>query len=445
MSLPIHRKWRRSFASFLSWKSISISILAALAAQQSFAGTFSVTTYGAACNSNGVSGGGTDDTPAFNTTVINANKAYVSSNVPQTVVLPAGQPCRVDGTVMIGSGVIFEGPGTIVVTAQTAATLNFQNADFSGVENLTIDVTGTPLNQNSALAPITWTDAAGDTAAHVHFFARNNTVTNGNWGIQVVYDHGSGSLQDVDISGNTVTSSSAYSNYDGIHVGGKVSAININGNRVINRADAAIALSTEPGSAEPGGTAYVLSQAVVSNNTCINDLVGLDNSAATNTVWSNNYVQAITSTANVSNPAARVIPYEGNYSVNVKFIGNFLQNFQGTGTDVAAKVDNGGSGNAAVNVDWIGNTIVGASSMWIAANTVALHDNTFSDGANVDVVYDGGATVLTQNIMFGFNYWLGSGTINSNGNASFYSNNSLAHQQANGTITVNGTSNFRAP
>jgi hypothetical protein len=390
-----------------------------------------VTSYGAQCNSSAISGGGTDDTAAFTSAATAAGAAYSTTGVSQVVTLPAGSPCRVDGTVTIGSGVVFEGPGAIVVTNQTVYTLLFVNADYSGVENLTVRVLAGTAG-NTSLSAVHWTDTASDTAAHIHFFARNNTVIDGDWGIYVFYGNGTGSLQDVDISGNTIISRSVYTNNDGIHVNGNVHGITINGNRVSNRGDAAIALTSGPGASR------TLSGAVVSNNLCLNDITGLDNSGASNVIWSNNYVQSTAPISNYSNPAARSIVYVGLTPQNVKFIGNYLQNYQGTGTDPVAKVDDTGS-NAVTNVEWASNTLVGAYSLWLAANTVAVHDNIFSPNATIDVEYDPYNNYPGQNIMIGANYWMSSGTINATGNPGLYINNSVAKQQANGTITINDT------
>jgi hypothetical protein len=429
-----------SSASSLRWQSVLIGVLTLLAARDCRAGAFSVTNYGAACNSNAVNGGGTDDTAAFTAATGAANVAFVATGAPQIVVLPVGSPCRVSGTVVIGSGVVIEGPGTIVVPKQTGGTLLFQNADYSGVENLTITMLTKSAGNDANLSAISWRDTTGDAAAHVHFFARNNTVVDGSWGILVVDDMGKGALRDVDISGNTITSGNpaAYENADGIHVAGSVSGITINSNRVLNRGDAAIALTSELGS-----PSHVLSGAVVSNNVCLEDLVGLDNSGATNAIWSNNYVRATLST-NASNPAARSIRYGNVTPVNVKFIGNYLANYQSI--DYAAKVDNAGS-DLATDVEWIGNTFNAPNALYLAGNSIVVHDNVFPNGATLSVAYSippkGSEYIPTQNIIIGSNYWTGTGTIKAEGNPSLYVNNHLAEQNANGKITVVGQSNFR--
>jgi hypothetical protein len=395
-----------------------------------------VTSYGAACNPSALNGGGTDDTKAFIAAAMAAHSAYLANGMPQMVVFPSGKPCRIDGTVTISSGVIFEGPGTIVVPVQKVTTLLFQNADNSGVEKLTIKVLSGPGGNNALLSSISWAPTSTDAAQHRHFFARGNTLIDGSWGIFVRYNTGTGSLADVEISNNTVTSSAAgaYTNADGIHVAGRVSGITIGGNHVSNRGDAAIALTSEPGP-------YVLSGAVVSDNVCLNDLVGLDNSGATNSVWSNNTVRATTTVSQASNPAARSINYLGLPPANVKFIGNYLENYQGEKTDVTAKAENHGS-NLVTNVEWTSNTILGTQAMWLAGNTITVSRNTFSPGATIVVSYDGDNHYPGANISIGLNYWKGSGTISAPGNPGLYKNLSLARQQAAGTINVVGQSNF---
>jgi hypothetical protein len=424
-----HRKIHSALLAFSS----GIVVLAI--ASQVASAQLSVTRYGAKCNWNGTTG--TDDTAAFQSAATAASHLYGVNGSVARVLLPMGQSCVVGGTVTIGSGVLFEGPGSIVVPAQTGSTLQFQNADKAGVENLLLKIISGPGGNNAALSVISWSSTSGDGKAHNHFVVRNNTVVDGSWGIVVSYSSGTGSLSNVDISGNTVLSSNvfAYSNADGIHVAGRVSSITVNGNRVSNRGDAAIALTSEVGT-----PAYILSGATVSNNICLNDSVGLDNSGATNTTWSNNKVRA-TLRVSGSNPAARSIVYGGVTPVDVKFIGNYLENYQGTGTDKTAKVDDVGS-NTATNVDWIGNTVVGANAMWLAANTVVVTGNFFSSGATVFVNYDTGTVYPTQNIKIGKNFWLGTGTISANGNPGLYVNNTLAPQQSNSKLTIVGQSNF---
>lgn len=405
-------------------------------------GQLSVTTYGAKCDWNGTAG--TDDTAAFQAAANAANAAYDATAGSTSafgaagsivaVQLPTGKACVVNGTVTIGSGVHFVGPGTIIVTNQTGGTLLFQNADNAGAEDLTIRVIAGPGGNNANLSVLSWRDTSSDAVAFPHTTVdfRNNTVIDGSWGIYVTYSSGSSSLENVDISGNTVMSTTTYTNADGIHVNGNVHGITINHNRVSNRGDAAIALTSGPGSSR------TLSGAAVSSNTCLENITGLDNSGASDAIWSNNFVRATTSISNFSNPAARSIPYVGITPYNVKFIGNHLENYQGTNTDPAAKVDDTGS-NLVTNVDWIGNTIVGTYAMWFMGNTIALHDNTFSPGATIYLEYDSADNYPGQNIMIGRNYWLGNGTISEPGNPDLYVNNSLANQQTNGTVTIVGT------
>jgi hypothetical protein len=397
---------------------------------------FPVTNYGAACNSDATSGGGTDDTKAFIAAVVAASSAYESAGTPQKVTLAPGKACRVDGTVKVSSGVVLEGPGTIVVSYQKLETLKFENADDSGVENVTINVLAGPGGNRAELAVVKWGDTPNDTKQHHNFFARKNTITDGSWGIFVSCDSGSGSLKNVVLSNNVVSSRTAYTNADGIHVNGNVHNITIDGNRISNRHDAAIGLTSGPGKAR------TLSGAVISNNTCIDDVTGLDNSGGTDAIWENNYVKATATFRDGSNPAARSITYVGLTPANVKFIGNYLENFQGPNTDVAAKVDNNGS-DLVSNVEWTGNTIVGTRAMWLSGNTVSVTGNTFSPNATISIAYDGKNQYPSRNISIGKNIWKGPGTISAAGNPALYKNLSLAKQQSSGKITVVGQSNFR--
>lgn len=412
-----------------------VLICAAVASPHFAIAQISVNSFGAKCDWDGSNG--TDDTAAFNSAAAAAGKSYIATGALASILLIPGRSCLIAGTVTLGSGVIVDGPGTLVVPGtQAGPVLQFINADQSGVQNVTIDILNTTKLNNPDLAAILWIDTKSDNGAHSHFFARDNTVQNGSYGISVFSSIGNGSLQDVDISGNTVTSSHVYTNSDGIHVGGNVHGINIRGNRVTNRGDAAVGLTSGPG---PERT---LSGAIVSDNICLNDLVGLDNSGGTNAIWSNNYVSATAPASKSSNPAARSMTFIGITPVNVKFIGNYLQNYQGTDTDVAAKTDDAGS-NQITGVEWDGNTIVGPAAMWLAANTAAVHDNYFSPGATILVEYDGVNNYPGQNIFIGPNYWMGSGTISAPGNPGLYFNNSVAQQHANGIVTIVGKRNFK--
>jgi hypothetical protein len=82
--------------------------------------TLSVLSYGAHCNWNGTSG--TDDTAAFNSAATAAHALYVTSGSPVVVAVPYG--CTLgtgagNTTVTWPSGVYWEGPGEIIVPAQT--------------------------------------------------------------------------------------------------------------------------------------------------------------------------------------------------------------------------------------------------------------------------------------------------------------------------------------
>jgi hypothetical protein len=395
----------------------------------------SVVSFGAKCDWNGTKG--SDDTSAFQSAVEKAGSTYASTGSTVTVQVPAGKSCVIAGKVTIGSGVEMTGPGTIIVPYQRGgSTLLFQNADNAGAHDLTLKVIAGPGGNDANLSVISWRDTAKDSSSHVNVAFRNNTVIDGSWGILVDSAFGSGSLRKVDISGNTVMSTTAYTNADGIHVNGNVHEITITHNKISNRHDAAIGLSSGPGASR------TLSGAVVSDNTCLDDLVGLDNSGGTNAVWKNNLVRATVPASHVSNPAARSIAYVGITPVNIVFENNHLENYQGTATDFATKVDDTGV-DSPTHVTWVQNTIVGTGAMWLVGNTIDVHDNIFSPGAVLNVGYVTPNYTYGRNISIGANQWLGSGTINAIGNLGPDRNNSLSKQKAKGKLTVNKKSNFR--
>jgi hypothetical protein len=81
----------------------------------------------------GTGANGTDDTAAFNLAASAANKAYVASGAPSSLLLVTGRSCLIAGTVTLGSGVVVEGPGALVVpSTQAGPVLQFVNADQVG-------------------------------------------------------------------------------------------------------------------------------------------------------------------------------------------------------------------------------------------------------------------------------------------------------------------------
>ena len=104
---------------------------------------------------------------------------------------------------------------------------------------------------------------------------RNCTIKNSDWGISILYNNGRGSLSDVEIAGNTVTSDAIYTNGDGIHVAGRVSGIRIHDNRIENRGDAGIGLTSELPDTRGSGGICSCRVRESWNNVLTNDLVGL--------------------------------------------------------------------------------------------------------------------------------------------------------------------------
>ena len=83
----------------------------------------------------------------------------------------------------------------------------------------------------------------------------------------------------------------------------------------------------------------LLSGARVWNNVLTDDLVGLDDSGATNVEWIRNKVKATTARSGAQNPAFRQIYYGGTYPVGVRTIGNYLYSGDNSGSSATVKID----------------------------------------------------------------------------------------------------------
>jgi hypothetical protein len=372
--------------------------------------------YGAKCDWDGKRG--TDDTAAFEAAATAASASYRKTGRP--VVVRVGTACEVASTVIFGSGVHWTGPGTVYVPNQTRQILLARNADEVSVVGITIEVLGQNCGANNATcSAISWESTANDSQAHTHVSVRNNTIHHANWGILIGYAAGRGSLSDVEIKGNEITSPAPYMDADAIHVGGRVHHFVIIDNRVFNRGDAGVAASSEVGD-------YVCSDGKIEGNVLIEDQVGLDNSGCTNTIWKGNFVRA-TIPPRGSNPAFRSITYLGLKSSNVTALGNYLQNGSGF-EEYAAKVDEI-AGKSGTKVSVWGNTIVSPWSLYLRGSLMEIAGNTFAaNNSTVTIDYDGARGVPTDSISIGRNRWLGAGRVRSGNNRNLLTHLNLAPQ-----------------
>jgi hypothetical protein len=400
-------------------------------------GTLSVTSYGALCN------GSTDDTAAFQSAATAAATSYASTGSPVTITY-AGN-CVVNGSVSYGSGVHWRGYGVISVLTTQIASPTFYATNANDVEwdDVEINVV-TPYNgSNPYAAGIGWFPSSTDSSQHYHVKITNCRISNSSWGISVFYNNGTGSLTDVDISHNTVTSAAVYTNFDGIHVGGSVSGVKIHNNTVTNRGDAAISLTTE----SQNGTTYTLSQATIENNIVTQDLVGIDISGATNVNVSGNFVQATASASGKQNPAFRQIYYNG-YPVNIHTSGNYFE--AAAGATYIAKIDpaSGGSTWPALNSTFEKNTVGGPNNsllLYLRGSAIFIDGNTFTySGGTLYVDYYSTTSLATSNVLIGSNWWFGNATIYIGGNASLIQNVKMAPQVATGTVAITNGGNVQS-
>src|SRR5271170_3430692 len=251
---------------------IFLILLAAvpLSASAQVNGAASVKTYGAVCD------GVTNDTAKFQAAATAAATSYATTGSPVTVTYTGN--CVIAGTVSYGSGVHWRGNGTITVPVGKAnPTFQAVNADDVEWDHVDINFTKSFGSSNPYAVGIAWVSIPSDSSAHHHVKIVNCRISDSAWGIGIYYVRGKGSLSDVEIANSTVSSPTAYSNWDGIHVGGAISDVRIHDNTVTNRSDAAIALSSE----FKEGVTYTLSGATIQNNTATEDRVGIDISGAT--------------------------------------------------------------------------------------------------------------------------------------------------------------------
>ena len=388
-----------------------------------------VLSFGAKCNWNG--SGGTDDTVAFQAAATAAANAYKSTGRPQTVTFPDG--CVVAGEISYGSGVHWLGHGAIIVPQQTGHTFYAVNADDTAWDNVNITVLK-PGTSGAAASAISWF-SINDTASQHKLAIRNCTIKNSDWGIFILYNNGTGSLSDVEIAGNTVTSDAIYTNGDGIHVAGRVSGIRIYHNRIVNRGDAGIGLTSESQGAEE----YVLSGAKVWNNVLINDLVGLDDSGATNAEWTGNTVKATVARAGAQNPAFRQIYYGDTYPVGVRTSRNYLASGDNGGVSAAVKIDPKVTGQTSwpdLNSVFENNVIDGPNApLYVRGRNIMIAGNTFAQGGTFTIDYDGPGGLATTDVVVGTNKWMESGTLAAGGGCALYKNVRVAPQVTHGRLT----------
>jgi hypothetical protein len=382
--------------------------------------------YGAKCDWDGQRG--TDDTAAFTAAAAAASARYRETGSP--VDVRVGTSCELASTVTFGSGVHWVGPGTVYVPNQRKQIFQAQNADEVSVEGITIEVLAESCGTNNATcSAISWASTGNDAQAHSHVSVRNNIIHRSNWGILVGYAAGRGSLSEVEIEGNVISSPAPYSDADGIHVGGRVSHFDIRNNRVFNRGDAGVAASSEVPD-------YICSGGVMEDNVLIEDQVGLDNSGCTNTLWKGNFVRA-TLRPRGSNPAFRSITYLGLTSANVTVLGNYFQNGVGFG-EYDAKVDEI-AGRSHTNASFWGNTVASPLALYLRGSFIEVAGNSFvSNNATLTVDYDGPHAIATDSVSIGSNRWAGSGVIRSGDNPELVRNLHLKPQAAIAPLAYQG-------
>ena len=91
---------------------------------------------------------------------------------------------------------------------QSGHTFCAVNADDVAWDNVNITILK-PGTSGAAASAISWFSINDPSSQH-HVAIRNCQVKNSDWGVLVLYDDGTGSLSDVEIAGNTVSSDEIY-------------------------------------------------------------------------------------------------------------------------------------------------------------------------------------------------------------------------------------------
>jgi hypothetical protein len=429
-------------------RALMLTILLALSSasaqpQSHRAGSSSVSSFGARCD------GTSDDTSAFQAAANAAHNLYVSTGKPQP--LSYSGICVIKGTVNVSSGVHLNGGGQILVPKQIGTTFYVTDADDVAfiLNRFTVIDSGPDSPYNAVIG---WFSTNADASTHRNLDLENNEILGSAWAISVVYIAGSGSLSHVQIHGNTIRSQKTYTNWDGIHVGGRVSDIVIDRNHVSGRGDAAIALTSEM----DGAVLKTPTMATVAHNVLYNNIVNLDDSGAHDTKWLYNRVTSDTPCPGAQSTAFRQIFYN-DYPVGAQVHGNYFFPCDNKGTSPAAKIDPKVTGQYSwpdLRSTFTQNTIDGANApLYIRGIGINIEGNTFNTAGVVTLDYDGGddkgdTGLSTRNIHIGNNKWMGSGSsLHLGAGCALYNNITIEPQSSKSRISfVNlGCLGGRAP
>ena len=405
--------------------------------------------------------GVTDDTTAWQAACTAATALYSSTGIQQTIAFSGTSV--INGSVTMGSGIrILGNGGTIYTATQTTNTFQAQNASYVAWENINF-VIGVGANLGPASCSIAWVallDAANETSVYVRnckFILLSSTGES--WGVGIFFGGavstgGTGSLTDVEISGNEVFSVGVHQGGDGLHIGGRVSGVTYANNRVFNRGDAGIAVTSE----SVGTTSYVSGGGVCVGNYVSGCLVGYDFSGACGYTITGNVAIDTNALPGISNPAFRHVFYPfnayGTYPTNNHTSGNYFNSSNNSGFAYCCIIDPELSGQISwpnINTSFCNNVIDGPNSpLYIRGVGIVVDGNTFAQGGELDVDYDGTDALATADIIIGTNNFLQSGSIHFGANSSLYSNVQVAPQNCAGTMTFTnlsytGVQNFIIP
>jgi hypothetical protein len=186
--------------------------------------------------------------------------------------------------------------------------------------------------------------------------------------------------------------------------------------------------------------------------------VGYDFSGACGYTITGNVAIDTNALPGISNPAFRHVFYPfnayGTYPTNNHTSGNYFNSSNNSGFSYCCIIDPEQLGQISwpnINTSFCNNVIDGPNSpLFIRGVGIVVDGNTFAQGGELDVDYDGSDALATADIIIGTNNFLTSGSIHFGANSSLYSNVQVAPQNCAGTMTFTnlsytGMQNFIIP
>lgn len=259
------------------------------------------------------------------------------------------------------------------------AVIGEDHVDFHALKAYATETTGT----NDAKAAILFTPNDKQCWDNIVRFCSLKDVS---WGVLSTAESGTGDLRNTRYIGNAVHSSTPDTNYDGLHIVGRIINAVIAANAVMNRGDAGIAvnmISTHQGY----GFAVV-------GNASTDNLVGVDLSGSRYGVVVGNSCKN-TIAHNKSNPAIRAIKYNGSAPQDLIIGHNYAITNTTNSNENDMKVDSAGDDT---HILVSGNI---TKKFYTNARYVEIMGNVFKDGGHINLDNNAGEIFIGENVFEG--------------------------------------------